>query len=113
MLLARRAQQSVAPALRVQPLAFSAPHRRMTGSRSNPRNPGEGGGFFGLNPEKHTQTDAQKFDTFHAGHKIPNPLELQGGQNPASSDFNAGVWEERNQRYTGSALPAFGASLLI
>jgi len=35
----------------------------------NPKNAGEGSGFFGLNPAR-AQTDSQKFDTFHAGHKV-------------------------------------------
>ena len=37
---------------------------------------GKGSGFFGINPV-HLQTDAQKFDTFHTGHKVSNPLVLE------------------------------------
>jgi hypothetical protein len=94
----RQATRRVAPA--------AVPQRSMALSKGHPRNPGEGGGFFGLNPPRN-QTDAQKFDTFHAGHKITHPLELQGGLNPAGPDFNASVWQERNARYTGGAVPLF------
>ena len=55
----------------------------------------------------HLQTDAQKFDTFHAGHKVSNPLVLQGCMNPASPDLNSVIWIQRNPRYTGGNIPSW------
>ena len=49
--------------------------RGLAMTRGHPKNPGEGGGFFGLNPPP--RTDAEKFDLFHAGHKNKDPLRLQ------------------------------------
>jgi 1-pyrroline-5-carboxylate dehydrogenase len=90
------------------PLLFSGSKRHMAVTKGHPRNPGEGGGFFGLNPPPRTQTDAEKFDTFHAGHKISSPLSLQGDMNPASPAFNAAVWSERYPgRYDGGIIPKF------
>jgi len=107
-------------ARRIAPAAIAVPQRSMSIQNKprlavpsgaprrcaavHPRNPGGGGGFFGLNTN---QTDREKFDTFHAGHKITHPLELQGGLNPAGPDFNASVWKERNSKYTGGAIPLF------
>jgi hypothetical protein len=39
--------------------------RGMAITKGHPKNPGEGGGFFGLNPV-HRQTDAQKYGTQQA-----------------------------------------------
>jgi hypothetical protein len=101
--LARRAGGARALAWPRRALA----HGATPNERRDPKNPGDGGGFFGLNPV-HRQSDAQKFDTFHAGHALSHPLELQGSQNPAGPDFNATVWRERNPLYTGKGVPPFG-----
>lgn len=86
--------------------SMSATMRGMALSKGHPKNPGEGGGFFGMNPAR-AQTDSQKFDTFHAGHKVSHPLELQGGMNPAGPDFNSVVWNQRNTKFSGGTVPLF------
>lgn len=104
MMFARRGGQNARALPRAAVVAAS---RGMAVNSSHPKNPGAGGGFFGLN-SSHSQSDVQKFDTFHAGHKIANPLALQGSMNPASPDFNTVVWLEENPtRYMGGSVPLF------
>ena len=62
-------------------LAMAARGLRSMATKGNPKNPGEGSGFFGLYPAP-AQTDSQKFDTFHAGHKVVSVLTKDNARDP-------------------------------
>jgi len=62
-------------------LAMAARGLRSMATKGNPKNAGEGSGFFGLYPAP-AQTDSQKFDTFHAGHKVVSVLTKDNARDP-------------------------------